>query len=165
MASLKKQAVGGPYLACAVFCDSVVRGEDGAMTAVRMIDRMTLTIPADTPSNVPSAEKAILANIEGLIGFKKGDSAVKHKVKLVMNSPSGKNQAVMEQPAEFGGEPNGGFNLRLRTTIAITETGLFWLDVYLDGKLMTRMPLSVSVERAVPAPVAKPVAKTRKKKS
>jgi hypothetical protein len=54
----------------------------------------------------------------------------------------------MEQPAEFRDEDHGGFNLRLKTGIVVVEPGLFWLDVYLDGKLMTKMPLRINVTRA-----------------
>jgi hypothetical protein len=161
----KKRSVGGPFLACAVFCDSVLRGEDGTMTAVRMIDKVTLTIPASAPQNVPSEENALLTSVEGLIGFKKGDAGTKHKVKLVMNAPSGKSKELKEQLAEFRSELHSGYNLRIKTTIAVTETGLYWLDVYLDSVRMTRMPLLITVNRAEPEPPAAAKPETRRRKS
>lgn len=156
------KSIGGPFLASAVFCDSVVRGEDGAMTAVRMIDHITIAIPSDAPLDVPSEDKRILAQIDGLIGFKKGDSGARHQLKLVMNSPSGKSQVITEQVADFKDETHGGYNLRMKTSIAVSAGGLFWLDVYLDGNLVTRMPLLITIKRDDPE--AKP-AKSRKKKS
>jgi hypothetical protein len=32
--------------------------------------------------------------------------------------------------------------------VAVSESGLYWMDVRLDSKLMTRMPLLVTVSRA-----------------
>jgi hypothetical protein len=156
---------GGPYVAAAVFCDSVVRGDDGVLTAVRMIDQITITIPADAPPDVPSEGKNLLAQIEGLIGFKRGNAGTKHSLKLVMNSPSGKGTVVFEQPAEFRGEAQGGYHLRLKSAIAVSEEGLFWLDVIMDGKLMTRMPLLISVKRADPEPKSRKVTNPKGKKS
>jgi hypothetical protein len=139
---------GGPFLAAAVFCDSVVRDDGGAMTAVRIIDHVTITIPTDAPPDVPSEENRLIAQVEGLVAFKKGSAGRRHKVKLVMHSPSGKSQVMNEQEADFKDEEHGGFSLRLKTMIAISEGGLFWMDVRLDGKLMTRMPLRITVNRA-----------------
>ena len=45
----KAQERGGPYLSAAVFCDKIMKGDDGAMSLIRLIDQMTLTIPADAP--------------------------------------------------------------------------------------------------------------------
>ena len=139
---------GGPFLAAAVFCDNVVRDEGGAMSAVRIIDHVTMTIPADAPKDVPSEEKRLIAEVQGLVAFKKGSAGRKHKLRLVMHSPSGKSQVMNEQDTDFKDEEHGGFSLRLKTMIAISEGGLFWMDVRLDGKLMTRMPLRITVKRA-----------------
>jgi uncharacterized protein DUF6941 len=148
MARAKKtKAAGGPYLAAAVFCDSVLKGDDGVMSAVRIVDRVTVTIPADSPPDVPSDEKMLLCNIQGLVSFKKGYAGIKHDLKLVMNSPSGKTD-IMQHRIEFIDVAHGGHNLRVNLQMAVSEGGLFWMDVYLDGKLMTRMPLLIAVKRA-----------------
>lgn len=151
MAKTKKTtspAPSGPFLSSAVFCDNVLKDDDGAMTAVRMIDRVTISVPSDAPADLPSEDKQLLTQVEGLVAFKTGDSPGKHEIKLVLNSPSGKRQAVMAHPAEFRAEPFGGFNLKLKMGIAVQECGLHWMDVLLDDRLMTRMPLLISLRRA-----------------
>lgn len=160
-----KKNIGGPYLASAVFCDSLVRGEDGAMTVVRIIDNATLTLPDDAPSDVPSEEKKLLMSLEGLIVFKRGDAGGRHVVKLVAHSPSGKDLALHEQPFDFRDEMHGGYNLRLKVNMAIAEPGLYWVDVLLDGKQMTRMPLMIIVKRAESASTVRKSAGKKAKKS
>lgn len=161
-----KQKAGGPFLAAAVFCDSVLRGEDGVLTVVRIIDRITITIPADAPPEVPSDKHRLLTQIEGLVGFKSGYAGGKHELKLVIQSPSGKRQVMVNQTADFKAEVHGGYHLRLKTGIAVGESGLYLVDVFLDGKRMTRMPLLIVVQRldAADAPVAS-VARGKKRKT
>jgi hypothetical protein len=123
-----KEKQGGPYLAAAVFCDSVLRSDDGTMTAVRMVDHTTITIPASAPPDVPSTDKMLLGEIAALVGFKKGSSGTKHVVKLVISSPSGKSNVVLEKDAEFRSEAHGGFNLNYRSVLISAKPDCFgWM--------------------------------------
>jgi hypothetical protein len=161
-----KRPTGGPYLTAAVFCDRILQGDDGAMTAVRMVDHITIGISADAPPDVPSPEKQLLTDIEGLISFKKGYSGTKHRLKLAMTSPSGKRMDMVKRDVHFRDETHGGYNLRLKMKVAVGEAGLHWMDVILDGKAMTRVPLLISVQRvepdAAPPDQKKKAAKARK---
>ena len=56
--------------------------------------------------------------------------------------------SVLKKNLLFGMEPHGGYNLRIHVNAAIHEEGLFWFDVILDAKLVTRMPLKIVVIRA-----------------
>jgi hypothetical protein len=44
-------------------------------------------------------------------------------------------------------EPQGSANLTIKINMGIVKGGLFWTNVYLDNKLMTRMPLFINVMR------------------
>jgi hypothetical protein len=143
-----KKAVGGPFLAAAVFCDSIVEGADGAMSAVRIVDQVTLTIPADSPPDVPSETNRLPVALWSLISFKRGSATKKHVVRLKVHSPSGEAQDIGEGEITFGDSQFSGANLRIRFQIAVKQGGLFWIDVKLDGKAVTRMPLHVSIVRA-----------------
>jgi hypothetical protein len=154
MASPEKRVKkkGGPYLAAAVFCDSVVEGADGAMSAIRIIDHVRLKIPANAPADVLSAKKPALVSLWLLLSFKTGFAKGKHEVRLVMHSPLGKRHVIKKDRVPFRKEPHGGINLKINLNVLIKNFGLFWIDVYLDGKLLTRMPLQISLERVeVPA--------------
>src|SRR5262245_54605911 len=136
MAKKKPAKKGGPYLAAAFFCDAVIEDRaDGALSAIRIIDTINIVLPA-TP-DFPSEENALPVAVAGILSFKSGDSPGGHVVRVVMNSPSGKKSPPFEQTLTLVETEQGGANLILRNTISVVKGGLFWFDVYLDGKLIT----------------------------
>jgi hypothetical protein len=152
MAKKPRQKLGGPYLAAAVFCENIVEDKDGALSCIRIIDTITVRLPADTPPDVPSDEKRIPVSIKGLVSFKRGGISGKfHKIKLAMESPDGRRGIMDERKLEMGTPPFGGGNLYFNVTIAIKKGGLFWMTVSLDGKEFTRSPLRILIEREASA--------------
>ncbi|MCI0421077.1 MAG: hypothetical protein L0312_17930 [Acidobacteria bacterium] len=139
---------GGPYVAAAVFCDNIVEGSDRALSAIRIIDQVTLTVPANAPADVPSEKKPLPYSAWVLMSFKTGDAKGNHRVQLVGHSPSGKHQVILDKHVLFSSEQHGGANLRTNVTLVVSKGGLFWLDVVLDGRVVTRMPLQISVARS-----------------
>ena len=151
MANRGKQAVkkDGPYLTAAFFCERTIEDkQDGALSAIRIIDIITLTLPASAPPEIPSETHRLPVHISGLLSFKTGGSPGEHTVRLVMHSPSGKSQTVLEQVLPFSPEPYGGANLRVDSVVLVKKGGLFWMHVFLDGKRVTRIPLVISIQRA-----------------
>lgn len=144
---------GGPYLAAAFFCESTIEDkQDGALTAVRIIDTITFQIDPSAPDDFPSETKRLPVPVSGILSFKTGDSPGDHTIRLVAQSPSGKSQTILEKVVPFTLQPQGGANIRLNQVIQVKQGGLFWIHVFLDGKQVTRMPLMISVQRAVAAP-------------
>jgi hypothetical protein len=151
MAKSKKQPrKNGPYLAAAFFCDNVLEEKDGTLSAVRMLDQIKVTVPASAPDDFPSEENKVPLAMAGLLSFKSGESPGPHTVRLEMESPTGKVSTAHEQTIPFAGQAHGGGNLILRFVLRVNKGGLFWFNVYLDNKLMTTMPLQVTVEREQP---------------
>jgi hypothetical protein len=149
----KKKKTGGPYLAAAFFCENVLESKDGLLTPIRILDQITLPIPADVPADFPSKENPAIVTMSGLLSFKTGYwRAGQHTVRTIMHSPSGKKPQAVENNLEFSRPPQGGANLILRSQIKVFNGGLFWFDVYLDGKLMTRMPLVITLQKQEPQP-------------
>jgi hypothetical protein len=145
----RKKKKRGPQLAAAVFCEALIEDKsDGAISAIRIFDTFNVVLPSNTPSDFPSAEKRLRVPLWVLLSFKTGDSPGKHRVRVVMESPSGKSGTAFEQDLHLEPPAHGGFNLRLNTNIMVMKGGLFWAHVYLDGKRMTSMPLQVTVQRA-----------------
>lgn len=142
--SAKPRAVGGPYLAAAVFCESIVPGADQALSAIRIIDRITVTLPPDAPTDI---EQGFPLALWVLLIFKSGDSRGPHRIQLVVNAPSGERREIPEREAAFSEGPSGGASQRVHLSIGIKSEGLYLVDVLLDRKLMTRMPLQVVIKR------------------
>src|SRR6267142_103136 len=114
----KPEAMGGPYLAAAMFCEKIVEDkDDGALTVIRMIDKITVLF--SPPPNLPrDAQLLTPVNIAALLAFKTGDSPGQHRVRLQINIPSGTTQTT-EYTLNLSKEPYGGQNLRLNNTIAL----------------------------------------------
>jgi len=147
MAKIAKQAKkkDGPHLAASFFCETLVEDKrDGALCAIRIIDTITVQLP---PSSSPEIPPEIPVRIAALLSFKSGDSPGEHTVRIVMHSPSGeKSRTVLEQIVPFTPQPQGGANLRLDNVIIVKTGGVFWMDIFLDGKRVTRMPLKISIQ-------------------
>jgi len=143
-----RKKTGGPYLAAAFFCESLIEDKaDGALTAVRIIDSMVVQLGPDAAPDFPSDENRLPIQIHALLTFKSGDSPGNHAIKVVAESPSGKRQTILEQTLPLSPPPHGGANLRVSQTIGVHKGGLFWTHVFLDGKRVTSMPLQISIER------------------
>jgi len=142
---------GGPYLAAALFCEGTTEDkQDSALSVYRIVDQLNVFLGPETPADFPSEDQRIPIAINALLAFRTGDVPGEHKVRLVLESPSGKikPENISEQTVVFTPQPHGGANLRLKSTIGVVKGGLFLLHVYLDGKRMTTMPLQISVIRA-----------------
>lgn len=146
-----KKKAGGPYLAAAFFCERVIEDKsDGALTVVRMIDTITITLPADSEPDVPSKSKRIPVGLTAVLSFKSGDAPGHHTLRYVLVSPSGKESPPTDQVVTFTEKEQGGANYILKSVVQVMKGGLFWLEVSLDGRLVTRMPIQISVNREAP---------------
>jgi hypothetical protein len=164
MAKAKKRVKrkGGPYLAAAFFCDATIEDkQDGTLSAIRIIDQVTIRLLPSTPPNLPSEQEKLPVFVHGLLAFRTGNSPGEHALRLVMHAPSGKSATLAEQSLPFSPHPHGGANFRLNGMIKVVKGGLFWMDVFLDGKRMARMPLQITIERTeAVSPPAEPTGDT-----
>ena len=151
-------------MASAVFCENIVEGADKTISAIRIIDRVTIVMPTEIPADVSSEEFKIPLMIRALISFRTGYAKRRHDLHLTLHSPGGNKQIGPKQRVVLGKEPNSGANLNIAFTILVNKSGLFWFDVFLDGKVVTRMPLDVIVEKAQQKPQSKAIKKAAKKK-
>ena len=142
---------GGPFLTAAFFCENILQDNEGILTAVRIFDAFKIQLHAQAPENVPSKELPIRVEKHLLLMFKTGDHPGKHEVTIQIVSPSGTPREVQKQELNFTKPPHGGGNLRCNVNMELTAAGLYWTDVRLDGKLITRIPLNVEITREAPS--------------
>jgi hypothetical protein len=141
----------GPYLVAAFFCEQIIADKaDGALNAIRIIDQINIAVAPTPPGapEFPSDENRLPVAIAGLLSFKTGKSRKKqHTVRVEMESPSGKKNPPFEQTIPFSDVDHGGANLILRNVVRVLKGGLFYFNVYLDGNLVTRMPLLIEIKK------------------
>lgn len=138
----------GPHLTAALICERILQEQDGVISAIRIIDRITRV------ANVPgdSAFEQFQTPIAILICFKSGAARGRHNVTMQVEKPSGEQGPATVFPVQMEGEDRG-VNLVLNTMFEPDQEGLYWFDVGFDDERVTRMPLRVVYQ---PLPAAHP---------
>lgn len=142
-----KKALGGPFLAAAVFCESVMEDNTKKMSAFGIMDGTNFWLAEDTPADAPSKSQPIAFVQNMLIIFRTGDAGGKHELRLVLEQPDGKRTDILKESIELTPQPYGGCNVRTQAMLKVFTAGVYWIDVILDGKRFTRMPLNVTIRR------------------
>lgn len=133
----------GPYLVAALLCEKVLQEKDETISIIRMIDRITLTISAlGSPETIPSTT----INLSALIALKSGSARGRGTVKLRVELPSGLKLPDQLLPVLFEGDDRG-VNLIVAINMIIDQEGIYWFDVLLDERLLTRVPLRILYQR------------------
>jgi uncharacterized protein DUF6941 len=161
----KKVGQGGPYIAAAFYCENILEDSKGMISVQGIGDSMHIGLSPFAPPDLPSKENPIIVRHQFLLIFRSGDSPGKHRLKLELESPSGKRTTIKDEEITLTDPPNGGLHIKNGLTIEIQKGGLFWLDVFLDDALMTRAPMNIEIYRPQIVMPEKPDASGGKKKS
>lgn len=138
-----KEGIGGPFLQAAFFCEKVLQEKDGVMSAIRLVDRFTL---ASSAEGAPDLMPPINIGISILISFKSGDIKGKQELKVRPITPSGEELPGFSGPILFEGEDRGA-SIVVQYALEAKEEGIYWFDVILNGKLITKMPLRIIYQK------------------
>lgn len=130
----------GPHLAAAFFCERVLQEQDGVLSAIRLIDRLTRvqTGPQAPPDMEPFAHILTI-----LIVFKSGQARGRFTVTLQPETPAGVQLDAVDLPVQLSGGEEQGANIVLNIPFTFEQEGLYWFDVSFEGNLVTRMPMRV----------------------
>ncbi len=138
------QETGGPYLAAALFCEKVLREGDGVLSLIRVVDRWTVNGPSDQmPVTVIQTNLVIIAKS----GMHRGSS----NVTVTPIAPSGEKLPTLSFPVLFEGDDDRGIGIAAGMGFPVSEHGVYWFEVFIDGQLTTRVPLRVIYLRAGPS--------------
>jgi len=142
----------GPYLAAAILCDKILEEKDGTLSAIRIINRFLHTRmgpEAEVPEKMPS----VGVNFFMLVSFKNGGFRGEKILEIKSEGPGGipepENLPRFSQAIEFKGQDESTSNFILRVHTQIDEEGLYWFNVFLDGELITRIPLRIQYQRII----------------
>lgn len=131
--------MSGPYLAMAVLCEKVLTEQDGVISVIRIIDRMTIaTAGPDVPDEMPPTPLQLAA----VVAFRSGEARGRYSVTLRPEDPSGRQLPSLEMPIHFEGEERGA-NMLVNFNFVAELEGLYWIDVIFQGDVVTRIPLRV----------------------
>lgn len=129
----------GPFVGAAFLCEQILTDEGGVVSAIRIVDRITHSLSGpDIPSEMPP----IRVPIKGLVLLKDGAARGRHEVVFRIEHPSGVRQEIGQRSVVFEGGGHGS-TIRLELILDLNSEGLYWIDVLLGTRLLTRIPLEV----------------------
>ncbi len=141
--SLAKQKKPEPHLAAALFCEKVLEDKDGVLSAVRIVDKIIMQSVAAVP---PEAPKPVVA-LTALIVFRAIGLKGKRRIRVTGEDPTGTRlMNEITVPGVFKG-PRSNFNLRANMVIPVDREGIYWFTVYLENRIVARMPLEVEFQK------------------
>ena len=129
-----------PLVYLAAFCERVLQEQDGTISLIRIIDRVTATLPDGVlPENIDSLK----VSVNAMLGFKSGPVTGTREVGLRIRNPRGEIQETKSPvPMNFLGGHHG-INLIFALGFEARLPGVHWIDVILDDHVVTAMPLEV----------------------
>lgn len=141
----------GPFVAAAVFAEKVLREADGVKSLIRIVDRVTVSAVGPNPPETlePFEWESVI-----FIQLKPGQARGGTSYRILMESPNGLTKEMASGSFNFVGGPNQGADLIAPVKIRFEYAGIYWFDVEIDGRILTRMPLEVLYERRVMRPPA-----------
>jgi len=132
----EQKYLSGPHIQVAVLCEKILMEGDGALSIIRIIDRLTITGP--TPEMPPFPYAVLL-----FISFKSGFYRGKAQIKVIPISPLGKELTTIGFPLLFEGDDERGSYVKGEMRILLQEEGLYWFEIQLESTNVTRIPLRV----------------------
>lgn len=134
----------GPHINAAVFCDSALIGNDGALSLIRIIDTVTQTTTGDDP---PEQMPAFVMDTKLVISVKAGEARGRYKIKLRPEAPDGRHMRTEDYAIQLEGG-HSGVNLITDVHIRLELEGIYWFDILFvaapgNERLLTRVPLRV----------------------
>ena len=123
-----------PFVALATFCEKVLNEVDGVLSVIRVID--TVKIP-------PQAQGQTV-ELTALIGLKSGPAKGTYRLEFLLHPPrAARVRLATPGEVQLNGDEHG-VTLALQVRTILQEEGLYWLDLEVDGHLLTRIPLRVN---------------------
>jgi hypothetical protein len=137
-----KNSGGGPFLDAAFICEQVIKEKkDGTCSAIRMVNRITFHEQTFSPGAV------VFMPLAMFISFKAGDFTGTRHLSIFVTTPSGKRRPleghVFPHPMDFTGGDTGTLMLLHNFPITYETDGTYWIDVLLEKKWYSRIPLTV----------------------
>jgi hypothetical protein len=137
----------GPYVQVATLCERVLQEADGVLSVIRVIDRIVVTARGpDAPVELPQGRMRLTL----VVALKSDDARGRHPVTVRVQQPSGLYLEDQSFDVLFEGEERG-VNIIVDVELEAIE-GLYWFEVHVNERVLTRVPLRVIYQRVPVGP-------------
>ena len=132
----------GPWLTSALICERVLIETDRVHSLIRLIDRTTVqTVGPEPPEEMPPFQRQLSL----FVSFKTGGAPPPYSLKITRSTPAeptAESDVIMDKNIELEAG-RSGHNQTVNLTVVFSQPGVHWFNVYLQGALVTRMPIEV----------------------
>ncbi|MHB8303449.1 MAG: DUF6941 family protein [Acidobacteriaceae bacterium] len=128
-----------PGVQVAAFCHTAITENTGALSVIRVTDRIAL-------AGVAAEMQPMPLQLTMALILKSDEMQGQYQVKLRCISPLGKSTDGQEMPFLFEGRDRG-VQVVLPVGLVVTEQGLYWFEAMLENEILTRVPLRVMYQR------------------
>jgi hypothetical protein len=143
---MSEDITGGPYVVAALFCEKALRESDGVMSLIRIVDRWQIS------GNTDQMQMSVVQTTLVII-FKSGMHRGSSSVVVKPITPSKNRLPVMTFPVLFEGDDDRGVGVVAAMGFPVSEEGVYWFEIEVEGQLMTRTPFRVVYHKAIqPSP-------------
>jgi len=141
-------ASGGPYLLMAVLCERAQQDQYGSFSVMNVLEQLVAgTDSPDAPEKMPTFRfQGSLA-----ISFASGKATGNHTLSVIPVEPSGSRLDAVSQVIQLKGEDHRATFVS-NVSMDITDEGVYWFEVSLDRRVVTRIPLKIRYERSYVQP-------------
>jgi hypothetical protein len=131
-----------PYLIHAFVCEKVLVERDNVPSYIRAIDEITLHVaqPLQRGDVVP-----VNANL--VLGIRPGpkERTGLHDLVIERVGPSQDRKLFFQKDVEFKDREDDCLSIGFAIYLAWDADGLYWFDIFLDKRLLGRVPLRLSL--------------------
>ncbi len=142
---MPERTFGGPYVQVAAICQTSIVDNQGLLSIIRCQDRIQVVGLTDEMKPQP------LQNFQFVLALRAGEMRGKSTLRITPIAPTGKRLAHIEAPMLFEGEERGNV-IQAPLPVVAEEEGLYWLEITLDGVLLTRVPFRVLYQKVAMPP-------------
>ena len=142
-----EEHVGGPFLTMAALCRDVIEDQQGNLSLIRMVSKITATGHGPTASEEMPPVRIPLFFV---VTLKTGEAEGTHKLMVDLLAPTGGVTPIYEDDALVlaRGTGSSGNNTVVRISVAYASEGVYWFRVFFDDVFITQVPLEIQYQRA-----------------
>ncbi len=144
-------ASDGPYLLMAVLCQTAQQDQYGSFSVVNVLEQL---VAGTSDPNAPEQMPTFRFQGDLAISIASGKSSGSHTVSVVPIQPDGERLDPVTQRIKLKGNDHRA-TVVSNVSIDITQEGVYWFNVTLDDRPLTRIPLRIRYERDYVEPWSK----------
>jgi hypothetical protein len=136
--------LSGPHVAAAFLCERVLQERDMVPSFIRVVDRFLVPVMPKLPPGMQLQMQPPTLQVTLVISLKAGTlGGGSYNIRVKIHKPDGSEMSETVVPVFFNGSDDNGVLAGSPLAVVSPEQGLYWIDVYFEESLLTRIPMRV----------------------